>query len=490
MGANGSNTKSAPVIVLFRQDLRLADNPALTAAAATGRPVLPLYVLDDTHSGEWAMGAASRWWLHGSLASLAGRLNTLGAQLVLRRGPTDLALGGLVRETNASTVYWNRCYEPHAIERDTRIKNKFAEADIDVRSFNANLLFEPWAVKTGAGGPYRVFSPFWRACMRDHRAPDAPLPAPMRLQCMAQSPASDALDDWKLRPCRPDWARGLREKWTPGEEGARGRLASFLDEAAPEYKDIRDFPGTRGTSGLSPHLHFGEIGPRQIYRAALAHAEAQGTSSKSIEKFIAELGWREFAYHLLFHFPTLPDRNYQEKFDDFPWREDGKALHAWQVGRTGYPMVDAGMRELWTTGWMHNRVRMIVASFLVKHLMIHWRHGERWFWDTLVDADLANNAASWQWVAGSGADAAPYFRIFNPVTQGQKFDPNGTYVRTWVPEIASIPDRYVHCPWQAPERILTEAGIALGETYPRPIVDHSKARARALAGFEQLKKAS
>lgn len=490
MATSSPDTSDAPVVVWFRQDLRTADNPALRAAAATGRPVVPLYVLDDDTPGEWRMGGASRWWLHGALESLAETLDQLGAPLVLRRGKAEKAVHAVADETGAAAVYWNRCYEPFAIDRDKTLKADLSGDGLDVRSFNAALLFEPWTVETGSGGPYRVFSPFWRSCMRDHAAPDKPEPAPESLRGMTDAPEGDALDAWGLRPSAPDWAGGLRDMWTPGEDGAHDRLAHFFNAAADRYKDDRDRPDTDGTSGLSPHLHFGEIGPRQVYWAARAHAGKDGTSNKSVDKFVAELGWREFAHHLLYHFPSLPEDNYQEKFDDFPWRSDEKALKAWQRGRTGYPMVDAGMRQLWHTGWMHNRVRMIVASFLVKHLMIHWREGERWFWDTLVDADMANNAASWQWVAGSGADAAPYFRIFNPITQGQKFDPDGAYVRQWVPELDALPGKYIHAPWTAPQSVLDEADIALGDTYPHPIVDHSDARARALDGFDQLKKAS
>ncbi|GGD12414.1 deoxyribodipyrimidine photo-lyase [Pyruvatibacter mobilis] len=478
------------VIFWFRQDLRIADNPALSAAAGTEKEVICLYILDDETPGEWAMGGAGCWFLHHALDSLDKDLKGLGSKLVLRAGNATEVLPDFADEISATAVFWNRLYEPYAIKRDKALKACLRERDIEVESSNASLLFEPWTVETKSGGPYRVFSPFWRACMRDCPSPDEPIKAPKSLKTPKQHPRTEKLDDWGLLPTKPDWAKGFAEIWTPGEQGAKDRLAWFLDEAAADYKDKRDRPGVRATSGLSPHLHFGDIGPRQIYHAARAQAEKQDGTAKSIEKFIAELGWREFSHHLLYHFPSLPTDNYQEKFDDFPWRDNDDDLKRWQEGQTGYPMVDAGMRELWQTGWMHNRVRMIVASFLVKHLMIHWRHGETWFWDTLVDADLANNSASWQWVAGSGADAAPYFRIFNPITQGEKFDPDGDYVRRYVPELANLPNKYLFSPWTAPDDVLKEAGVTLGQDYPEPIVDHSAARDRALGGYDDIKKAS
>ncbi len=485
-----SAASHAPVIVWFRQDLRLADNPALCAAAEAGAPVLPVYVLDDETPGEWAMGGASRWWLHKSLESFAASLKDLGAPLLLRKGNAAEIILRLAEETGAKAVYWNRCYEPFAIERDTALKADLKGNGIEAESFNAALLYEPWTVQTKSGDPYKVFSPFWRSCMRDHAAPEWPVDAPAKLEGFKDAPSGDKLSDWNLLPTKPDWAGGLRDAWTPGEDGARARLDRFFREAADAYKDTRDLPGTEGTTGLSPHLHFGEIGPRQVYWAARAHADKSGTSNKSIDKFVAELGWREFSHHLLFHFPHIPTENFQDKFDGFPWRDDAESLEAWQRGETGYPMVDAGMRELWHTGWMHNRVRMIVASFLVKHLLIHWREGEAWFWDTLVDADLANNSASWQWVAGSGADAAPYFRIFNPITQGEKFDPDGVYIRRWILELAKLDTKHIHAPWKAPQDALEKAGVTLGKTYPEPIVDHGDARERALSGFDEIKQAS
>lgn len=481
------SSPQSPVIVWFRQDLRLKDNPALMAAVETGQPVVPLFILDDETPGQWKPGGASRWWLHHSLKSLASDLDRLGSPLVLRSGPSADALDKLVEDCGARGVFWNRCYEPFARARDEEIKASLKDRGIDVQSFNGALLAEPWMIRNKSGEPFKVFSPFWRT-LRADLDPGAPLDAPAGLIAPEGPVPSDKLDNWDLLPTRPEWAKGFAPVWTPGETGARDRLIGFFDHGAKHYAGGRDRPDKPYTSALSPHLHFGEISPRQIFAATQLVKDEIG--EKNAEKFLSEVGWREFSFNLLFHFPHLPERNYQDKFDGFPWRDSEKALSAWQTGQTGYPIVDAGMRELWTTGWMHNRVRMIVASFLIKHLMIDWREGEKWFWDTLVDADLANNSASWQWVAGSGADAAPYFRIFNPITQGEKFDPNGDYVRKWVPEIARLPDKYLNRPWEAGPLMLKEAGIELGTTYPEPIVDHKLARERALAASQSLKDAA
>jgi deoxyribodipyrimidine photo-lyase len=473
-----------PVIVWFRQDLRLADNPALAAAVDSGRPVLPLFVLDDETPGAWRPGGASRWWLHHSLAALADDLAARGAPLLLRQGRADAVLPELVSGTGAGAVLWNRCYEPFAVARDHHIKAVLKDAGVDTRSFNAALLCEPWQAETGAGGPYKVFTPYWKSVSAG-LAPPPPGPAPGPIAGLVDAPGGDALDDWGLLPAKPDWAGGLRETWRPGEAGARARLAAFLDDDLAAYAEDRDRPDLSVTSRLSPHLHWGEIGPRQIWHAVQHRADsAKGAQIRTtIVRFLAEIGWREFAHHLLFHYPDLPEANWKSDFDGFAWRDDPAGLRAWQRGRTGYPLVDAGMRELWATGWMHNRVRMVAASFLVKHLLIDWRAGEAWFWDTLVDADLANNAAGWQWVAGCGADAAPYFRIFNPIAQGEKFDPDTAYIRRWVPELAGLPDTWVHRPWDAPDDVCDAAGFVKGESYPAPIVDHGTARERALAAY-------
>lgn len=471
-------TTSPPTLLWFRQDLRLSDNPALIAATRKG-PVIPVYILDDEAPGQWKRGGASRWWLHHSLAALDADLQKLGSRLILRRGPALKVLQSLIGETGANAIHWNRQYEPWAIARDTRIKEQLRAQNLHTESFNASLLREPWEMKTGTGGPYRVFTPFWRAVRADMPSLDLPH-APRQIPGPASWPTSEPLASWKLLPTKPDWAIGFAPLWTPGERGARKRLDAFLSKALDGYASNRDRPDIEATSRLSPHLHFGEISPRQVCKAAMAQAQSQGKEGGA-DKFMSEVGWREFSYHLLYHFPHLPERNYREAFDAFPWNDDDTAFRKWTRGQTGYPIVDAGMRELWTTGYMHNRVRMVAASFLIKHLLIPWQRGEAWFWDTLLDADLANNAASWQWVAGSGADAAPYFRIFNPVMQGEKFDTAGTYVRRWIPELKDCPDRFIQRPWEAPDFTSLR--------YPAPIVEHTMARDRALKAFQSLPKA-
>jgi deoxyribodipyrimidine photo-lyase len=469
-----------PAILWFRQDLRLTDNPALLAAVASGRPLIPLHVLDETQP--FAPGGASRWWLHHSLDALSRDLAARGAPLVLARGGAQAVLEKLIEETGAGAVYWNRLYEPAAIARDTAIKASLKGLGVEAHSFNGSLLHEPWEIETQAGGPFRVFTPYWRAARQSGRVHAPQGPAPEGLTGHFADVSSDVLSGWGLLPRSPDWATGFAA-WTPGEAGAQAALDAFLDHAVAGYRDRRNAPGEPGTSRLSPHLHFGEIGPRQIWSAmALRDADGEGATT-----FQSELGWREFAHHVLFHFPAMPETNLRDGFDVFPWREDPAGLLAWQKGLTGYPLVDAGMRELWTTGWMHNRVRMIVASFLIKDLMIDWRRGAEWFWDTLVDADLAANAFSWQWVAGCGFDAAPYFRVFNPAGQGERFDEAGKYVRRWCPELARLPDKWIHRPWEAPEPVLAGAGVVLGKDYPKPVVDHAMARERALAAFKGLR---
>ena len=457
-----------PVIVWFRQDLRLSDNPALAHAAKSGRPLVCLYVLDDETPGDWRWGGASRWWLHHSLAALDKTLQAHKGYLVLRHGHADKIVRKLVEETGADMMVWNRCYEPFAVARDTAVKSDLAADGIEVQSFNASLLYEPWEIKTESGTPFRVFTPFWNA-LRAKGDVGKPHPAPRTL-AFHKGVESEDLRDWKLLPFKPDWAKGF--DWTPGEDSARQALYDFLDHASG-YKSARDIPGKDGTSRLSAHLHWGEIGPRQVWHAVRAREHSDGA-----ETFLKELGWREFCHQLLFYNPDLPEQPLDRRFAKFEWRRSEKHFTAWTRGRTGIPIVDAGMRQLWRTGWMHNRVRMIVASFLIKHLGIHWQRGEAWFWDTLVDADLANNAANWQWVAGCGADAAPFFRIFNPVLQGEKFDPDGDYVRSFVPELADIPAKFIHKPWAAPRP---------PAHYPTPIVDLAEGPERALAAFRALK---
>jgi len=467
----------APVIVWFRDDLRLADHPALAAAARAGAPLLCLYILDEDSARP--LGGAARWWLAGSLRALDQELQNKGNRLVLRRAAATRIVPALAAEIGARLVHWNRRYDAEGIAADDRVAAALKKNGVTVETHHANLLVEP------SGKPPKVFTPFWRRLCAGE-PPRSPLSAPARLAA-APEVASERLDDWQLEPTKPDWAGGLRATWTPGEAGARARVKHFLQKRITGYASRRDRPDDEATSRLSPHLRFGEISPFQVWHAAQFVAEKDQRIRRDMEKFLSELGWREFSYHLLHGFPALASRNLQDRFDAFRWASNASALRAWQRGLTGYPIVDAGMRQLWQTGWMHNRVRMVVASFLVKHLLINWTEGERWFWDTLVDADPANNPASWQWVAGCGADAAPYFRIFNPVLQGEKFDPDGRYVREFVPELARLPDAVVHKPWTAPPLMLREAGITLGKTYPKPVVDHAQARQRALAAFERLK---
>jgi len=455
-------TPASPILLWFRRDLRLSDNPALDAAIADGRPVIPFYVIDDADAGEWAPGSASRWWLHESLIALGSRISGRGNRLILRTGPAEAAIEKLLTETGAASVYWNRRYEPWSTGRDEQIKSALKRNGIDSQSFSATLLREPWTVKTQKGEPYRVFTPFWKA-LRTLGDPGRPGSAPSHIPAPKAFPETDDLASWALQSTAPDWASGIRATWSPGELGGQERLDAFIDTAVFDYREKRNLPGVHGTSRLSPHLHFGEIGPRQVWDAVVTASLAKTGSPMphGVETYLSEIAWREFSYHLLFHFPKLPDQPLRSEFSDFPWAENAEGLAAWQHGMTGYPIVDAGMRELWRTGWMHNRVRMIVASFLIKDLLVDWRLGEAWFWDTLVDADLASNAASWQWVAGCGADAAPYFRVFNPSLQGAKFDPEGIYVRRWVPELAKLPNNLLHAPWTAQPIELSAAGVKL-----------------------------
>lgn len=472
-----------PTILWFRQDLRLTDLPALQAAVGDGRSVLPVYILDDSAAGAWLPGSASRWWLHHSLTALREAIRALGGELIFRSGDSMNVLKALCSETGAREVHCSRRYEPWAAEQEVAAHDGLKEAGITLRRYPGALLHEPGTVLTQGGDPFKVFTPFWRACQRA----EVPTPRPMPEITWHAPVNSESLDAWKLRPSAPDWAEGWDRLWSPGEAGANERLELFLESAVDAYADARDLPAVDATSRLSPHLHHGEISPRQIWARCEAIKAARGGSTRAVEKFQAELGWREFSYHLLHFFPSIPERAFKDNFEAFPWRTDAENLRRWQRGQTGYPIVDAGMRELWHTGYMHNRVRMVVASFLCKHLLLPWRAGEDWFWDTLVDADLASNSCSWQWVAGSGADAAPYFRIFNPMTQGEKFDKAGAYVRRWVPEIAALPDKYLHTPWETPADVLEHLAITLGDTYPEPIVNHRDARQSALDAYEVVK---
>ena len=474
--------KKGTAIHWFRQDLRLSDNPALDSAAQY-ETLIPIYILDEVNSGEFKMGAASKWWLHQSLTKLNESLD--GKLLVYQGNPHEI-LNKLIEEQEVSYVTWNRCYEPWRVDRDKEIKRNFEDKNVDVESFSASLLWEPWTISKDDGTPYRVFTPFYKKGCLNSEEPRLPAGKVDLSNLYSEDLSSGSITDLNLLPTIK-WYKSFEEEWNPGEIGAEQNLNSFLDSGLLNYKEGRNFPSQEFVSRLSPHLHFGEISPNEVWYKAKTKEGISGIE-KSLAHFHSELGWREFSYYLLYHFPDLPNKNFQEKFDIFPWQENEEFLALWQKGNTGYPIVDAGMRELWQTGYMHNRLRMIVGSFLVKNLLIDWRFGERWFWDCLVDADLASNSASWQWVAGSGADAAPYFRIFNPITQGLKFDPEGEYTKKYVPELRNLPNKYLFSPWEAPENILADAGIELGKNYPKPMVDLKLSRETALEAFATTKK--
>lgn len=479
------STTTSPVIVWFRRDLRLSDNHALHAAQDHGGPVIPVYIREVEAGSAGPLGGAQEWWLHHSLAALSVSLEKCGSSLLLRSGDAGDVLRSIISETGADTVYWNRRYDPEGIATDSKLKEAFQKEGLSVRSFAGHLIHEPSRVKTKGGGPYRVYTPFWRA-IEGSQEPRPPLDAPNKLAAPDTWPKTEKLADWKLLPTRPNWAKDFSEIWVPGEASAREKLDDFIDGALKGYEEGRDFPARDATSLLSPHLALGEISPAAVWHAT--KGLSSHIASQDISRFRKEIVWREFCYHLLFHFPALDEKNWNDSFDPFPWRNDEKSFDAWTRGMTGYPIVDAGMRQLWKHGIMHNRVRMITASFLIKHLLIDWRKGEKWFRDTLVDADPASNAANWQWVAGSGADASPFFRIFNPILQGEKFDADGDYVRTFVPELQKLDRKYIHKPFAAPKEVLEKAGIRLGANYPEPIVDHQFARQRALDAYSDLKK--
>lgn len=472
-------------IVWFRRDLRLDDNPALLEAIEHYDVVIPLYIdsMPRASKGKWGEGSATRWWLHHSLASLDETLRSLGSSLVIKQGEAAKVLQEVIDDSGAEAVFWNRRYTPDGIALDSILKKSLSEGGLTVRTFNSALIKEPWSHLKGDGHPYRVFTPFWKAYLGDLTAVVAES-SPIHIGSSPHGVKGQDLSTLQLLPRIP-WDQGFHGVWQPGERGARRQLDQFLGDGVMDYANGRDIPAVPGTSRLSPHLHFGEISPRRIVTETLIQ---HGLGAKGPDIFLKEVGWREFAYHLLYHFPTTVSEPMDQRFTRFPWREvDGDALSAWQRGQTGYPIIDAGMRELWQTGWMHNRVRMIVASFLTKNLMIHWIHGAEWFWDTLVDADLASNTMGWQWTAGSGADAAPYFRIFNPLLQGEKFDPSGAYVRRWVPELSRLPDRWIHRPFEMSIKDLDAVGLRLGVDYPQPLVDLKVTRDRALAAFATLK---
>ena len=471
-----------PALAWFRLDLRLADNPALRAALDHGGPVIPVYIHDPEAEGDWRPGGASDWWLHHALEDLAAQLAKAGSPLVIRSGPAGRELLALAKETGAGAVFWNRRYEPRVQARDTEVKQALRAAGLRAESFNGGLLHDPNQVRNLSGRPFQVFTPFWRHCQA-HVDFGKPLPGVRILTGPAKAPRTETVASLGLLPRIP-WDKAMAAAWDPTRRGAEARLKGFLGGPVSDYGEGRDLPSTDGTSRLSPYLHFGQLSPREI----VAAVDAAGLSGRQgSQKFVAEVGWREFGHHLLQHFPATTDEPLRADFKAFPWQKDKALLRAWQKGRTGYPIVDAGMRQLWETGWMHNRVRMIAASVLVKHFLQPWQDGAAWFWDTLVDADLASNTMGWQWAGGCGADAAPYFRVFNPVLQGEKFDPKGAYVRRFVPELAKIPDKWIHKPWEAPAEVLAAAGIRLDADYPRPRVGLSEGRDRALAAFERLK---
>lgn len=487
MSNNDQKTTSRPTaLVWFRLDLRLTDNPAWEAACTGGvYDVIPVFIWSPDDEGEWRPGAASKWWLHHSLTRLDEQLREKDSRLVIRQGSAKDELSKLVEETHAVAVFWNRRYEPLVIERDKKIKEELKRKEIEVQSFNGSLLFEPWEVETNQGSPYQVFTPFWKSCLQIEIGET--VSTPRKLRAPKSWPDSLKPDDLNLLP-KIEWDKQMREFWEPGCEGARKRLKEFVDTAVAAYGDERNFPDRDQTSRLSPHLHFGEISPREVWHEVVgAFGPPQAKKKSGADVFLSEVVWREFAYHLMYHFPETTNAPLREKFDDFPWREDEEGYQKWCRGNTGYPIVDAGMRQLWALGWMHNRVRMIVASFLCKDQMLSWQQGAEWFWDTLVDADLASNTLGWQWTAGCGADAAPYFRVFNPILQSQKFDKEGKYIREWIPELAELPTKWLHEPFNAPDDVLEKAGVTLGEDYPRPIVDHKEARERALEAFEKVK---
>lgn len=473
---------NSPTILWFRKDLRLADNSALQAAVEAGGPIVPVFIWAPHEAGNWAPGGASRWWLHHALASLSDSLKARGLRLILREGDSLAVLRELIEETGAERVLWNRRYESPLRELDVEIKRSLREAGIEVESFNSSLLNEPHTTSTGSGQPYKVYTPYWKS-VKDRDLPGLAQSDRVSLMAPCNFPESRDLESFGLLPEIP-WDREFYDLWEVSESAAMQRLNKFLEKRVYDYAQDRDRPDMDGTSSLSPYLHWGLIGPRQI-----AHKlkNTTGLEGKGPQVYLKEVYWREFAYNVLYHFPHTADSPLRAEYADFPWEHDADTLKAWQKGRTGYPIIDAGMRQLWRTGWMHNRVRMIVSSLLVKHLLHDWHKGATWFWDTLVDADLSSNTLGWQWSGGCGADAAPYFRVFNPIIQGKKFDPDGDYVRKYVPELKHLDTEYIHTPWEAPKSVLSQAGLTMGEEYPYPIIDHKEGRDRALAALDQFK---
>jgi deoxyribodipyrimidine photo-lyase len=474
-------------LVWLRRDLRLHDNPALYHAVLHQRQLIPVFIYAPQEEAPWPPGAASRWWLHGSLTALGAVLSASGSRLLVRSGDSLRELRRLIQETGAQAVYWNRLYEPPIIARDRGIEAALREAGLETRSFSAAVLIEPWTLARPDGQPYQVFSPFWKTCLQQ-LPPAPPLPRPRFFPAPPVWPDSVPLASLGLLP-RVAWYGGLAAAWQPGEAAAHARLAQFCERILPDYANTRDIPGKDGVSRLSPYLHWGELSPRQIWSAVSEATAGMPLSCPSAEVYLRELGWREFAHYVLYHWPYTPEKPLQERFAAYPWRTDYDVLlRAWQQGHTGYPLVDAGMRELWHSGWLHNRVRMIAASFLAKNCRIPWQEGARWFWDTLVDADLANNTLGWQWTAGCGTDAAPYFRVFNPLRQGERFDADGSYVSRWIPELAPLAPNRVHRPWSVAAEEQRRIGFVPGRDYPLPVLDFAASRSEALAGYGRIKK--
>ncbi|MEM8484932.1 MAG: deoxyribodipyrimidine photo-lyase [Bacteroidota bacterium] len=474
-----------PILVWLRRDLRLHDNPALFHAAATGRPIVPVFIWSPEEAGAWAPGGAHKWWFHHSLLSFRESLAACGASLVIRSGSSERELNAILATTGADAVYWNTRYEPEGKAIDAAILATLKARGISVTPFASHLLHQPDLIKTGSGLPYKVFTPFWKKIHATMEVP-AQLPAPASLVASTSQPDSVPIEALDLLPQR-NWADGFPSLWTPGEQAARERLTYFCDHLMVAYPKQRDIPEDDGTSQLSPYLHFGEISPRQIWQAVSEKMHDPALQEAGV-CYLREIAWREFSYHLIHHFPQTAQENLRPAFDHFPWNTNADWLKRWQTGTTGYPIVDAGMRQLWHTGWMHNRVRIVVASFLTKHLRMHWQHGARWFWDTLVDGNLANNTMGWQWSAGSGADAQPFFRIFNPIAQSERFDAKGTYIKRWVPELGKLPAKYVHTPWTLPRPMQEHLGFYPGKAYPLPVVDHKTAREAALAAYQTIRK--
>jgi len=475
--------KNKTSIYWFRQDLRLNDNPALTASVKNGS-IIPIYILDNNNAKDHKMGAASRLWLHYSLIELNKQLES---KLIVAEGNPENILLDICKKETVQNIFWNRLYEPWCIDRDKKIKENLSKKDIEINSFNGSLLWEPWEVLKNDGTPYRVFTPYFRRGCMNAVPPRRPLPKPTKIiYHEIKKFKSSLINDLNLLPSH-SWKNKLLINWKVGEKGAQSRLDEFVENELNGYKEGRNFPINKNVSRLSPYLHWGEISSNTLWYKVKDRDKIGIGNAKDNDHFLSEIGWREFSNSLLFHFPTLPRENLQKRFDKFPWNYDEEKLIAWKKGKTGYPIVDAGMRELWSTGYMHNRLRMIVGSFLVKNLLLHWHEGEKWFWDCLLDADLANNSASWQWIAGCGADAAPYFRIFNPINQGLKFDPDGIYIRKFIPEISELPTKYIFNPWEAPKEVLEKANVRLGKNYPNPLVDLKSSRQKALSAFSKLK---